>query len=98
MPNIWMTTAEVKVQPGDMPSGDTLGFMKVTMWACSHEDFTAKLEAYFAKYDWELLSTENTEVADPSRDYGNELNQMIEETAQDRDAVRLGTYFSYRPE
>ena len=97
MEKIWITTAEVQVEPGDMRSGDTLGFMRVTMWASSREDFLQKLETYLDKYKWKLLSTDRTEVADPSSDYGDEVNQMIDETLKDRNAVRLGTYYSYKP-
>jgi len=97
MDTVWITTAEVEVEPGDMPSGDILGFMRVTMWASSQEDFSQKLNAYFAKYNWKLLSMENTGEADPSSDQGDEINQMIDETLQDSNAVRLGTYYSYRP-
>lgn len=97
MEKVWITTAEVKVEPGDMPSGDTLGFMRVTMWASSNEDFLQKLNAYFAKYKWKLISTDNTAEADPSSDYDDETNQMIDETLQDPNAIRLGTYYSYRP-
>jgi hypothetical protein len=96
MERVWITTAEVQVEPEDMPSGDTLGFMKVTMWAPSHEEFCRRLEAYLAKYRWKLLSIEKTEWVDPSRDYGEEANQMIEETLHDPKAVRLGTYYSYK--
>jgi hypothetical protein len=97
MEHVWITTAEIQVEPGDMPSGDTLGFMRVTMWASSHEDFVQKLEAYLAKYKWKLLSMENTAAVDQSTDYGEEVNQMIDETSQDRNAVRLGTFYSYKP-
>jgi|HubBroStandDraft_6_1064221.scaffolds.fasta_scaffold63721_1 hypothetical protein len=98
MEKLWITTVEVQVEPGDMPSGDTLGFMRVTMWAPSHEELCRRLEAYLAKYQWKLLSMEKTEVVDPSRDYGDEENQLIEETLHDPNAVRLGTYYSYKPE
>jgi hypothetical protein len=98
MEKVWIGTAEVQVQPEDMPSGDTLGFMRVTMWASTYESFVQKLTIYFTEYDWKLLSMENTEVADTSKDYGDEENQMIEETLQDHNAVRLGTYYSYKPD
>ena len=98
MENVWITTAEVRVEPGDMPSGDTLGFMRITMWASSQEDLVKKLEAYLSKYNWELLSMENTAIIDRSKDYVDEVNQMIDETLQDRNAIRLGTYYSYKPE
>jgi hypothetical protein len=97
MENVWITTAEVEVEPGDMPSGDTLGFIRVSMWASSREDFLQKLTAYLAKYRWKLLSMDKTGVVDPSLDYGDEVNAMIDETLKDRNAVRLGTYYSYKP-
>lgn len=97
MKGIWITTAEVQVEPGDMPSGDTFGFMKVAMWAFSEEDFSRKLEEYLAKYKWKLLSMDKTALVDLSADYGDEANQMIEETLKDENAIRLGTYYSYRP-
>jgi hypothetical protein len=98
MENVWITTAEIQVEPGDVPSGDTLGFMRVTMWASSQEHLLQKLEAYLAEYNWKLLSAEHTSLVDPSRDYGDEYNQMIDETLQDRNAIRFGTYHSYKPE
>ena len=98
MDAVWITTAEVQVEPGDMPSGDTLGFMKITMWAASQEALLKKLETYLSKYRWKLLSVANTEPVDSSRDYGDEVNQMIDETLDDCNAVRIGTYYSYRPQ
>ncbi len=97
MESIWITTAEVEVEPGDMPSGDTLGFMRITMWASSPDDFVKKLEAYLTKYKWKLIALENTGIVDPSVDHGEEVNQMIDEMLRDRNAVRLGTYYSYKP-
>jgi hypothetical protein len=97
MEKVWITTAEVKVEPGDMPSGDTLGFVRVTMWASSKEDLIQKLEAYLTKYRWKLLSTDKTGAVDPSLDYGDEINQMIDETLRDQNAVRLGTFYTYKP-
>jgi hypothetical protein len=95
---MWMTTAEVRVQPGDMPSGDVLGFMKVAMWACSEADFIGQVHAYLTKYRWELLSYENTTVVDPDMDYEDEVNDVIDTIGQDESCVGLGTYYSYKPE
>jgi len=81
-----------------MPSGDVLGFMKITMWASSEQDFTERVRDYLAKYDWELISTDDTMPVDTSRDHGDEVNQMIDETFEDHNFVRLGTFYSYRPD
>jgi len=95
---IWITTAEVRVQPGDAPSGDTLGFMKIIMWATCEQDFLERVEAYLKKYRWDLLSSDHTFQVDPDVDYDDEMNQLIDETAKDENFVRLGTYYSYKPE
>lgn len=94
--NIWITTAEVAVEPGDMPSGDTLGFMTVAMWAESEIAFIEGVKAYFHKYNWQLLSVERTQIVNPTCDYGEEINRMIFEISLDVNAVRLGTYYSYK--
>jgi hypothetical protein len=98
MAQVWITKAEVRAQPGDVPSGDTLGFMQITMWASSEQEFLERVRAYFDKYQWELLSTQNTLRVDPNHDYGEEINQMMDETSEDENFVRLGTYYSYKPE
>src|SRR5579862_1193819 len=98
MDRVWITTAEVGVEPGDMPSGDTLGFMRITMWAESSEDLSRKLEAYLSRYKWRLISMDNSEAVDRAKDYGDEVNNMMDETVLDRKAIRLGTYYSYKPE
>jgi hypothetical protein len=50
MENVWMTIAEIAVEPRDMASGNTIGFVRITMWASSREEFVQKLEAYLAEY------------------------------------------------
>ena len=95
---IWVTTAEVRVEPGDMPSGNTYGFMKILIWATSEADFLDRVRAYLEKYSWELLSVQATEQVDPDRDHGDEMNEMIDEMMEDQNFVRLGTYYSYTPE
>jgi hypothetical protein len=97
MENVWMTIAEIAVEPGDMASGNILGFVRITMRASSSEEFVRKLEAYLAEYRWKLLSMEHAVVVDQSKDYGDEVNQMIDETAGDHSAIRLGTFHGYRP-
>jgi hypothetical protein len=98
MENIWIATVELEVEPGDMPSGDTLGFMRITMWASSRPNLLHKIEEYLFEYKWKPLSVENVAIVDPSQDYGEEVNQMIDETSQDHNAVRLGTFYSYKPD
>jgi hypothetical protein len=93
---VWMTLAELSVEPGDMATENTLGFMWITMWAESEQEVLKKLQTYLAKYKWTLISTEHTGIVDPSNDYGDERNKMIDETLANKNAIRLGTYHSYK--
>jgi hypothetical protein len=97
MERIWITTAELKLQPDDVPDGSNVGFMKVCMWASSRENFLRKLETYCSKYDWVIVSMESAEEIEEGSDYGEETNDMIAEVSQDPNSVRLGTFYSYKP-
>jgi hypothetical protein len=44
MENVWMTIAEIAAEPRDMASGNTIGFVRITMWASTREEFVQKLE------------------------------------------------------
>jgi hypothetical protein len=96
MQSVWITMAEVSVEPGDISGAYTLGFMWMTAWASSEEELLEKLATYLAIYKWKLISTERTAIADPSHDYGDEKNKMIDETLEDKNAIRLGTFHSYK--
>ncbi len=63
----------------------------------SEEDLLQKLIRYLRKYQWPLLSTEKTEIVDASVDRGDVINQMIDEALEDKNAGRLGTFHSYKP-
>jgi hypothetical protein len=71
--------------------------MGITMGASSHEKFVRRLKEYLDQYEWRLLSMEKTEAVDPSPNCGDEENQMIDETLTDQNAVRLGPYYSDKP-
>jgi len=94
---MWMTTAEVRIQPGDVPSGDVLGFMRITAWASSESEFIGRVRDFLAKYQWILLGSENTHAIDSDRDYGDEANAIIDHIRDNEDFIGLGTFYSYRP-
>jgi hypothetical protein len=98
MEKVWITTAEVQLQPEDTPSGNVLGFMKIIMWSSSEEELIKKINLYLDQYDWKLLAIEKTQLADMSVDYSDEINQLVDEVFQDKNAIRLGTFYSYKPD
>jgi hypothetical protein len=58
MEGVWITTVEVLVESGDMPSGDVLGFLNITMWASSEGELVGKINSYFSQYKWKLVLVE----------------------------------------
>jgi hypothetical protein len=97
MEQVWIGLAEVGMEPGDMPSGDTVGFMWITLWAPSAESYSLRVETYLARHKWSLISMQDIKVSDRDSDRGDEVNRMIDETLRDRNTICLGTYYSYKP-
>lgn len=93
---MWLVTCEILVEPGDMPSGSTKGFVNVTTWADSTEAIREKLTRYLATFNWHLLSITREVPVDDSRDYGDEINDMIERASTNPQAIILGTFYSYK--
>lgn len=97
MEEVWIAVAEIAMERDDEPEGDTLGFMNITMWARSEEEFLQKLKAYFARFNWTVISLENARVVDRSHDYCDEINRLIDETFCNKSRIGLGTFFTYKP-
>lgn len=68
------------------------------MWAESEQDFLECVRDYFKRYQWDLLSIDHAFEIDPEVDYGDEINRMLDETSENENFARLGTYYSYKPE
>jgi len=81
-----------------MPSGLTLGFTNVVMWADSSEACRHKLENYLARYKWKLLSVDRVELIDSEIDRGDEINRLMDEALQNPNAILLSTFHGYKPD
>jgi hypothetical protein len=93
---MWLVTCEILVEPGDMPSGFTKGFLNIATWAGSTEEVREKLSHYLDTFRWHLLSITRALPIDDSRDYGDEINDMIERASTNPQAIILGTFYSYK--
>ncbi len=62
MERIWKLVVEVQVEPGDMPSGLTKGFMNVTTWAESAQSARDKLAKYIERFKWHVISIEDVRL------------------------------------
>jgi hypothetical protein len=96
METIWLVTSEILVEPGDLPSGATKAFVNVTTWADSIDSIKEKLSRYLNTHKWHLISIEKAHPIDETHDYGEEIEDMIERTRANPEAIILGKFNSYK--
>jgi hypothetical protein len=97
MEQIWKLVVEVLVQPGDMPSGLTKGFMNVTTWADSVETARDKLRNYIQRFQWRILSIEEARpLADDEEFEDENMADMVARTRTNPKAIILGTFHAYK--
>jgi hypothetical protein len=95
---IWKLVAEISVQPEDVPSGLTKGFMHVLTWADSAESAERKLSDYFKRFDWHVISSEDARIIHDDEEFEcDEMQDMLERTKANLNAIMLGTFHSYKP-
>jgi hypothetical protein len=96
MQEIWRIVAEILVEPGDTASGSTKGFMNITTWADSAEAASAKIADYLGTFKWRVISIEDASRIDENQDYGEQIEDMIDRTRSDPNAIILGTFHGYK--
>jgi hypothetical protein len=88
---------ELCVEPGDFPSGDTIGFMNVVIWATDSDTAATKLTHYLATFQWTVIGVEETIQVDQYSVYAEEMGDMIDRARLNDEAIILGTFHTYRP-
>ncbi len=96
MDRIWKLVAEIVVEPGDMPSGLTKGFMNITTWADSAESAREKIARYIERFNWNVISIEDARPIADEDEYDEQLEDMIARTRTNSDAIILGTFHGYK--
>ena len=94
---LWIATCEVSLKPGDIESGRTLAFTNIVTWGQDNEGALENIRAYFAEYRWTLIECETIKPVEDGKDYGDELNDLIERAAGNPNAVIYGTFHTYKP-
>lgn len=94
--SIWMAVCEVSVELGDLPSGATKAFARITTWADSEEVVREKVSRYLESYRWQLLSIESATPIAQGTAYDDEMTDMITRTRTNPTAIILGRFFSYK--
>jgi hypothetical protein len=96
MSELWHLFLEITVPPDEFPSGDTVGFMNVITRATSLEAAIARVEAYFATFNWHIVKVESSKVIGPDFFADDEgFAEMIERARSHPDPI-LSTFHSYK--
>ena len=96
MTQFWNIRAEITVEPEDF-SGDTVGFMNIITWSDSPDGARAKIEAYFATFNWHIVEVEEACLIRKDFIYdSDEFQDMIDRAATNPDAIICGTFHSYK--
>ena len=98
MQQLWVITAEILVEPGDLPSGETKGFANIVTWADSPGTAQQKVSDVLKSYRWEVLAIEATRPFDESKSYDDEILDIVDRARTNPNACIIGTVFSYKPD
>lgn len=97
MQRIWKIVAEILVQPGDMPSGLTKGFMNVMTWADSADSARQKLANYIERFNWHVIDVEEARAVSEDEEFDDEsMEEMLIRTRTNPNAIILGTFHGYK--
>jgi hypothetical protein len=93
---VWWVLAEVILPPGVLANGYTKAFVNVTTLADSLEMAKEKLLACMADYNWHLIDVDKASPIDETDDHGDALNDMIDRTVNNPNAIIFGTFHTYK--
>jgi hypothetical protein len=92
-PDIWIGTVEISWSDENSPNVFEPAFTVVTTWATSPEEFREKCTR--KSYGWKLLSVERAYPVPENGDFGEEVEDMLERTRSNPNAIIYGTFYSY---
>ncbi len=98
MQELWVVTAEIVVERGDLPSGNTNAFVNVVTWADSPSRVTQKVRQCLESYGWSLVGIEDAHPFDEARIYGDKVLDTVEQAKSNPQACIMVEAFSYKPE
>jgi len=92
---IWVGTIEVSYIDHEDSDKRKNAFTVVTTWASDAEEFRARCERMLQTYGWQLLGVERTNPALESFDYNAEVEDQLERTRINSNAIIYGRFYTY---
>ncbi len=94
-PVIWIGTIEISWSEEETPNLFQPAFTNVTTWASSAEEFREKCVRMLEDYGWKLLEVERSSPLPQNGEFSDEIEDMIERTRTNPNAIIYGTFYSY---
>lgn len=92
---IWIGTTEISWSDEASPGIFQPAFTNVTTWASSPEEFRDKCVRMLEDYGWKLLDVDRCNPLPEDGEFSEEIEDMIERTRTNPNAIIYGTFYSY---
>jgi hypothetical protein len=94
-PNIWIGTIEISWSDEKTPDVFRPAFTVVTTWATTSDEFREKCNRMLESYGWKLLGVDRANPVPENCDFSEEVEDMLERTRSNPNAIIYGTFHSY---
>jgi hypothetical protein len=94
-PEIWIGTVEISFADPETPNVMKPAFTVVTTWAGNSEEFRQKCSRMLESYGWKLLDVERAKPVPDDGVFSEEVEDMLERTRSNPNAIIYGTFYSY---
>jgi hypothetical protein len=93
--NIWIGTIEISWADEKSPNVFRPAYTVVTTWAANSEEFREKCRRMLEGYGWKLLEVERANPVPAKGAFSEEVEDMLERTKSNPNAIIYGTFYSY---
>jgi hypothetical protein len=94
-PEVWIGTIEISWSNENTPNVFQPAFTVVTTWAASPEEFREKCTRMLESYGWKLLGVDRASPVSEDGVFSEEVEDMLERTENNPNAIIYGTFYSY---
>jgi hypothetical protein len=94
-PEIWIGTIEISWSDEKTPNVLRPAFTVVTTWATSSDEFREKCIQMLTSYGWKLLGVERANPVPNSGEFSEEVEDILERTRRNPNAIIYSTFYSY---
>ena len=93
--DIWIGTIEISWIDENRPGVFHPAFTVVTTWATNAEEFREKCIRMLESYGWKLIEVDRANPVPDNVEFNEEVEDMLERTRSNPNAIIYGTFYTY---